>query len=151
MKLQPFPDYDYRRSLMSAGPFPLASGQTTKYTIASLIAHGQSNLQNLNELAILSDQLDTLLPSLKIAQRPGRKIIKNPKIFPNPGNGKIQIETPGTIDRLYVTDPMGKIQLETSSEKRISTLDLSDLKHGIYFIHILSEGETSIKRFIKNQ
>ena len=136
---------------MSAGPFPLASGQSTKYTIASLIAHGQSNLQNLTGLASLSDQLDTLLPSLKVSQRPGRKTIKNPNIYPNPNNGKIQIETPGTIDRLYLTDPMGRIQLETSSEKRISTLDLSNLKHGIYFLHILSEGETSTKRFIKNQ
>jgi hypothetical protein len=116
---------------MSAGPFPLASGQSTKYTIASLIAHGQSNLQNLNGLANLSDQLDTLLPSLKVAQRPGRKTIKNPNIYPNPDNGRIQ--------------------LETSSEKRISTLDLSNLRHGIYFIYIVSEGETSIKRFIKNQ
>ena len=116
-----------------------------------MIAHGQSNLQNLNGLTILSDQLDTLLPSLKVSQRPGRKIIKNPNIYPNPGNGKIQIENPGTIDKLYVTDPMGRIQIEISSGKRISTLDLSDLKHGIYFIHILSEGETSIKRFIKNQ
>ena len=129
--MQPFPDCNYRRSLMSAGPFPLASGQSTKYTIASLIAHGQSNLQNLNGLANLSDQLDTLLPSLKVAQRPGRKTIKNPNIYPNPDNGRIQ--------------------LETSSEKRISTLDLSNLRHGIYFIYIVSEGETSIKRFIKNQ
>lgn len=129
----------------------MASGQSTKYTIASLIAHGQSNLQNLTRLASLSDQLDTLLPSLKVAQRPGRKTIKNPNIYPNPGNGKIQIETPGTIDRLYVTDPMGRIQLETSSGKRISTLDLSNLKYGIYFFHIFSEGETSIIRFIKNQ
>ena len=109
----------------------MASGQSTKNTIASLIAHGQSNLQNLNGLAILSDQLDILLRSLKIAQRPGRKTIKNPNIFPNHGNGRIQ--------------------LETSSEKRISTLDLSNLRHGIYFNHIVSEGETSTKRFIKNK
>jgi len=75
---------------MSAGPFPLASGQSTKYTIASLIAHGQSNLQNLTGfgLASLSDQLDTLLSSLKVSQRPGRKTIKNPNIYPNPDNGK---------------------------------------------------------------
>ncbi|WP_379968219.1 T9SS type A sorting domain-containing protein [Epilithonimonas sp. UC225_85] len=63
-------------------------------------------------------------------------IIKNDKmkLYPNPSNGNLNINTPSPIDNITVLDAAGKqiISLKNPGTK----LNLSQLKNGIYFLEI---------------
>ncbi len=54
------------------------------------------------------------------------------KIYPNPTNGKINIETQGQIEKITILDISGKIILETTNTK----IDLTKQQAGTYFVKI---------------
>jgi hypothetical protein len=72
------------------------------------------------------------------------------KIFPNPTENIIQLEYQNrTIDDLKIFDAKGSLIKELISSENISSINVSDLSSGIYFLQISSEGKTAIKKFVK--
>jgi len=68
------------------------------------------------------------------------------KIYPNPCNGLIYIESDFKIDRITLTNTDGKIL----SEYTKTIIDINDLDRGIYFINVYLNDNLIIKKIIKN-
>jgi polyhydroxybutyrate depolymerase len=64
-------------------------------------------------------------------------------IYPNPSEGIVSIE--GSFSFATLFDINGKLLIETSKDK----IDLSSYAKGVYFIRIISENKTIIKKLVK--
>ncbi|MCL2041818.1 MAG: C25 family cysteine peptidase, partial [Bacteroidales bacterium] len=72
------------------------------------------------------------------------------QIFPNPTSGELKIENGELkIDNINVFDVMGRKQLSTFNAQ-LSTLDISSLPTGVYFIQIDTEYGNVTKKVVKN-
>ena len=75
----------------------------------------------------------------------------NVNIYPNPANDKIHIVTDVEIEEVVVYDVYGRHQVtETPSHQDNLTIDVANLKSGIYFIKINTNEGNIVKRIIKN-
>jgi len=69
------------------------------------------------------------------------------RIYPNPTNGIVTIETPYQIEEIIVSNTIGQEILKTNN----NTVDLSSLKTGIYIIKIRLDDNISItKKVMRN-
>ena len=71
---------------------------------------------------------------------------KEIKIYPNPTNGLIQIESDYKINCIEVIDNAGKSLFETNK----NIIDINGLDKGIYVLKISSNNEQIFKKVIKN-
>jgi hypothetical protein len=72
-------------------------------------------------------------------------------IYPNPVNDRLYIEAETVIEEVVVYDVYGRRQVtETPSHQGNWTIDLSELKSGIYFVKINTEKGNIVKRIIKD-
>ena len=73
-------------------------------------------------------------------------------VYPNPVNNKLYIVTEDEVENVVVYDIYGRVQNLRNSEtqKLRNSIDLSDLKAGIYFVKINTEKGNIVKRIIKN-
>ena len=76
-------------------------------------------------------------------------------IYPNPSQGKINIDIPDGLDGLEITvfNSIGQkilSELITSKSKITKTIDLSEVPKGIYFIGLKSDGEQQFRKVILN-
>jgi hypothetical protein len=75
-------------------------------------------------------------------------------IYPNPAEQKLKVFVlDKKVDALEITDCLGRLVSEYEIlQLKNSTIDLdvSNLKSGTYFIRILSEGNYSTAKLIKN-
>ena len=69
-------------------------------------------------------------------------------IYPNPVNDKIYIETEVEIEDVVVYDVYGR-QQSTVNGQQTSSIDVSNLNSGVYFIKIKSNDKFVLKRFVK--
>lgn len=72
--------------------------------------------------------------------------LKNVNLFPNPGNGLINLEIPYEIEEINVFDSFGKNIKNVKSSKN---LDISEFRNGIYLIELKSNNYRMIKKYIK--
>jgi hypothetical protein len=74
------------------------------------------------------------------------------KIFPNPSDGRIQIEdAKGSLREIVVTDPAGKVLYQKYIDENLSntiTVNLQSLPKGIYFLVCLSKQGSVSKKII---
>ncbi|MFL5753734.1 MAG: C10 family peptidase [Bacteroidia bacterium] len=72
------------------------------------------------------------------------------RVYPNPAENNLFIESPAKINTLQVIDVLGKTQLSQNYtvEKQVK-LDVSSLNPGVYFVKIYSGEEQKLIRFIK--
>ena len=81
----------------------------------------------------------------------------NFKIYPNPVINRIQIELPNSLDVnsiFTIYDEIGKIIInrelnDLSNSKNNFSLDISNLRAGIYFASLRSKDMITTKQFIK--
>ncbi|MBQ5689271.1 MAG: T9SS type A sorting domain-containing protein, partial [Bacteroidales bacterium] len=75
----------------------------------------------------------------------------NVNVYPNPVNNILYIATETEVEEVVVYDIYGRVQnlrnLET--QKLRNSIDLSELKSGIYFVKINTEKGNIVKRIIK--
>ncbi len=69
-------------------------------------------------------------------------------IYPNPNNGLITIETENTSD-LQLLDVLGKVVIEVKLQNLNTTINISQLSNGIYYLKIKQGDAISIKKIIK--
>ena len=74
------------------------------------------------------------------------------EIYPNPVNDKINIVTEEIVEDIVVFDIYGRVQiLSNSATQQLSnSIDVSNLKSGIYFVKVRTEKGNIVKRIIKN-
>lgn len=72
------------------------------------------------------------------------------KMYPNPVSSRLTIESPSALKNLTVYTLLGKTILTQTPNTRMTTLDLSTLEKGVYFIRILSEDGSTIEKVIKD-
>ncbi len=74
----------------------------------------------------------------------------NISIYPNPANDRLYIEAEGEIVGITVYDIYGRHQVtETPSHQDMTSVNVSGLNAGIYFVKINSKEGEIVKRFIK--
>ncbi|MBQ5689328.1 MAG: T9SS type A sorting domain-containing protein, partial [Bacteroidales bacterium] len=72
-------------------------------------------------------------------------------VYPNPVNDKLYIVTVDEVKEVVIYDIYGRRQItETPSHQGNWTIDLSELKSGIYFVKINTEKGNIVKRIIKD-
>ena len=75
---------------------------------------------------------------------------QNFEMFPNPSNGELNIVFENsTLRKISISDVLGSVVFETSTNKLRETLDLNQLEKGMYLISIsTTEGNKILKRLI---
>jgi N-acetylneuraminic acid mutarotase len=66
------------------------------------------------------------------------------KIYPNPASEEIQIETNEPIEKLIMTQPLGKIILETHSKQ----IPASNIPSGVYILSIFTKNSVISKKIV---
>lgn len=72
---------------------------------------------------------------------------KSVSLFPNPATNSITVSSSQEIISLTIVDQLGKVVL---TKNKTTNLDVSGLQSGIYFIKIVTDGGSGVKKFIKN-
>ena len=73
------------------------------------------------------------------------------RIYPNPVNDRLYVEAGTEINEVVVYDVYGRRQVtEAPSHQGNLTIDVEDLKAGIYFVKIYTEKGNIVKRIIKD-
>lgn len=80
---------------------------------------------------------------------PSVSIDKSISVFPNPATNTISVTLNNSqkLISLTVTDQLGKTIL---TKKESTTLDVSGLQKGVYFMTIVTDAGSSVKKFVKN-
>jgi hypothetical protein len=74
----------------------------------------------------------------------------NFNVYPNPVNDKLYIATESEIEEVAVYDIFGRHQVtETPSHQGNVTVDVADMKSGVYFVKVVTEKGEAVQRFIK--
>lgn len=76
--------------------------------------------------------------------------MKSIKMYPNPAQDEINLESNTKIDYVTISDFSGRELLKKDIGKVKSTLNISQLPTGNYMVTIYSGGEVKSSKFIKN-
>ena len=69
-------------------------------------------------------------------------------LYPNPVNDKLNIVTEVEVEEVVVYDALGR-QRTTVNGQQISTIDVSNLNTGVYFVMIKTSNDVVMNRFVK--
>lgn len=77
--------------------------------------------------------------------------LKRIKLFPNPVNNILQIETEFSLTEstIFINNTSGQTVLVSDTKNNNNFIDVSKLSRGVYFIKIIMGGEILINKFIK--
>lgn len=70
-------------------------------------------------------------------------------MYPNPAKDNITIEANDDINTISIYDVYGRLQMTTTSHQSETTIDISNLNNGIYFVKVTTRNNETTKRFIK--
>ena len=73
-------------------------------------------------------------------------------LYPNPVNDRLYIETEVEVEEVVVYTITGVVvgQQTTVNGQQTSSIDVSNLKNGVYFVKVVTENGKAVKRIIKN-
>ncbi|MES2679125.1 MAG: DUF4465 domain-containing protein [Bacteroidota bacterium] len=74
-------------------------------------------------------------------------------VYPNPSQSAVSIDFSGSVDvaaKAILTDAGGKVITSTTITGTSCTIDLSELKQGLYLLEIISGDNRTVKKIIKN-
>jgi hypothetical protein len=89
-----------------------------------------------------------------LTQDPGTEVgvsvetTENVNIFPNPAQNMLYISCPGELKQVKICTIEGRIVVSMNSLTS-NSIDISDLEKGIYFVYIVTEKGTSLKKIVK--
>jgi len=70
-------------------------------------------------------------------------------IAPNPANDYIIITAKGDFNNIEVLSFLGQVVLSQTNVGNSAKLDIANLTNGVYFVRIISNNGTSVKKFVK--
>ena len=92
---------------------------------------------------------DALEEEIVLANNPSQ-FRDNTKIFPNPVQNQLHLESEQAIQNIFITDLSGKsIPARVNNSNNRYTIDLSALESGIYFINYRSQNKQRQQKIIK--
>lgn len=75
--------------------------------------------------------------------------LRNVSIYPNPATDVLYVNLPSINYSLEVINLMGEIVMKEENKMNTTSLELSNLKSGVYFLTIASEGKQKQMKFVK--
>ena len=72
-------------------------------------------------------------------------------VYPNPTNGILNIELTGQQEKELILYNTNGQQVYTNKLNKTSTLDLSNLSNGVYYLQIKNEKSVDTKKLILNK
>ena len=150
-----------RRVLMNFGPFDLPPGAVNEFALGYSYYRGEGDhLDQPEGLRDQSDQLQAYFDNCFIIDAPNlppcTQIVSNTKeatsvssqlkIYPNPSNDIINIDSPYQVEIVHIRDIQGKYLKSFSG----NTGDVSDLAAGLYLLEIEVAGRKYHKKLIVN-
>ena len=110
--------------------------------------------KNIVEVFALYNEKSSVGVSLFIETEKGTGIAdvetQSISIYPNPANDRLFIEAEAEIENVVIYDIYGRHQVtETPSHQEMTSVNVSGLKAGIYFVKINTKNGEIVKRFIK--
>jgi len=70
-------------------------------------------------------------------------------IYPNPSSSKINISASSDFNKVEVLNLLGQTVIAQPNSNNTASLDVSHLNNGVYFVRIVSENGTNVKKFVK--
>ena len=75
--------------------------------------------------------------------------VSNIRVYPNPVSSILIIKTNNKINKITITDLLGKVYFERNENSSEVLLNVENLKKGVYFVNIQEDNRSNIKKFIK--
>ena len=145
-----------KRFIMSSGPYTLQPGAVDELEYAYIVSFDSITSNPLAKLKTDVQALHSIYNStLNQCLTTSIKEQKNQTVFtlsPNPTNGILNINWNSKSNdcKIEVIDALGKVLIsENHKEINQTSINVSDLSSGIYFVKITSGENTSTKKFIK--
>lgn len=121
--------------------------------------HDSSNLQNINLMkkqvplvhqyynnGYNNGNCSPLVPTKQLNEATKEALVK---IYPNPTNGKVNLQAEGEIEMIQVFDVLGKLILTTKNiAEEQTTVDLSGYSEGVYLIKIKLNNSWTTKKIV---
>lgn len=156
-----------RRILGSFGSTPLNAGDKLEYHFALLAGKrvpgwGVSQIDLFAKAAHAKNAFNSNLTSCGqtfdnltedqitfVSQKMKSSFIK---LYPNPTHGELNIRIPQNTGEflIEISDINGKVFVQTSLNKEVNTLDVTELQNGLYFVKISGKDFVETQKFIKN-
>ena len=109
---------------------------TFEFYVVAFNDDTESEPSEVYTVTVVDDAIDELSSSLRL--------------YPNPVNDKLYIETEIEIEEVVVYDVYGRLQVtETPSHQENTTIDVSEFNAGVYFMMIKTNDGVVTKRFVK--
>ena len=116
----------------SATSVTVTPNQTTTYTVTATNACGTATATVVQNVS----------PCVGIEEIANAGDIS---IYPNPANDYVSISVPATVasanTKLEVTDALGKLVIEETISREVTTLRLTGLKDGVYFFKVITNNQ----------
>jgi hypothetical protein len=78
-----------------------------------------------------------------------KKYTSNFTIMPNPASNNIMITSGSSFNTVEVLSFLGQVVITQPNMGTSAKLDISNLTNGVYFVRIVSDSGTSVKKFVK--
>jgi hypothetical protein len=133
----------------------LSTGDTISNMHYAIIDSTMMNQYNKVEIACFAidkwgcNQSDTIVYTLVSINTPDF-IATNIKIYPNPANNIVHIESAVNIGEVRIYDNMGRLVKEDFVVNKTASIQLSDLPKGLYILELFVDGEGHYYKLIKN-
>lgn len=128
-----------KRTLVTFGPYQLKTGDVFDFGFSvHLIENANLACPTEADIMEICENLNRVLTPVNEVN-----LIEKINIFPNPARDKITINTPNfKFDQYIITDMLGRVvQKEEMDLIQTKTLQVEQLKDGIYFVQILQKNQ----------
>lgn len=129
---------DNNENIWIAGYFNLR-----KYSKSGSLLIAITNFGDYNQAYIATEKDYSL--SIDENSKPTSNLIE---MFPNPANNKLTIEASQKTD-IVILNLKGQIIKRINAAEKQTTIDISDLARGMYFIKVRTKKDFAVKKFIK--
>ena len=75
--------------------------------------------------------------------------LRNISIYPNPATDMLYVNLPSTNYSVEVINLMGEVVLKSENKSNTTFIEINNLKSGVYFLTISSEGQQKQMKFVK--
>lgn len=137
--------YTYNPAVKDASTWPFDLDQ---YLILNIAMGGYANGGNVDpnftESAMVVDYVRVYQNILSTENFSSNDFV----VYPNPANSEIKIKSNKVIDFIEIYNVLGKRLLKTS--KTNLSINIKDLRGGIYFLNVYSNGSKVVKKVIVN-